>query len=71
MAVLVYLPKLKRHLDLAFGVLFPCDFSMNMFLIYLILSQDIKQNKLLRSPLDNWWCQKILRFIFDQPLKQW
>ena len=53
MAVLVYLPKLKRHLDLAFGVLFPCDFSMNMFLIYLILSQDIKQNKLLRSPLDN------------------
>ena len=34
-------------------------------------SQDIKQDVLLSSYLDNWWRHKLLRFIFDHPLKQW
>ena len=33
-------------------------------------SQDIKQN-VLSSYLGNWWRHKLLRFIFDHPLKQW
>ena len=37
---------------------------------YLFPSQDIKQNVLLSSYLDNWWRHKLLRFIFDHPLKQ-
>ena len=34
-------------------------------------SQDIKQNALLSSYLDSWWSPLTLRFIFDEPLKQW
>ena len=37
----------------------------------LFLSQDIKQNVFLSSYLDIWWCHKLLRFLLDQPLKQW
>ena len=37
----------------------------------LFLSQDIKQNKLLISYLDKWWCHKLLRFFLNQPVKQW
>ena len=52
MAVLCYLPKLKRNLELAFGAYFLHDFSMEMFLILTLStdkssipfpSQDIKQ----------------------------
>ena len=37
----------------------------------LFLSQDIKQNMLLSSYLDKWWCHKLLTFSLNQPLKQW
>ena len=61
MAVLGYLPKLKRVLGLGFGAYFLHDFSIKMFLIkYSVFqchnffpSQYIKQNVLLRSYLDN------------------
>ena len=63
MAVLGYLAKLKRGLWLAFGVHFLHDFSIEIFHILhqwtkfqchtLFLSQDIKQNVLLSSHLDN------------------
>ena len=65
MAVLGYLPKLKRGLGLAFGAYFPHDF-FHKNILYMILhqwtkfqchnffpSQDIKQNVLLSSYLDN------------------
>ena len=62
MAVLGYLPKLKRGLRLAFGAHFLHDFSIKMFLMFYQLtkfqyhnffpSQDIKQNLLLCSYLD-------------------
>ena len=63
MAVLGYLPKLKRGLGLAFGAYFLYDFSLQMFLFYTMPmekvsmsyffpSQDIKQNVLLSSYLD-------------------
>ena len=67
MAVLSYLPKLKRSLGLVLGAYFLHDFSMKMFLIWYSIygqkfqchtflpSQDIKQNMLLCSYLDNWW----------------
>ena len=64
MAVLGYLPKLKRGLGLAFGAYFLYDSSLQMFLFYTMSmekvsmsyffpSQDIKQNVLLSSYLDN------------------
>ena len=69
------------------GTSFRCTFSVWFFhknVPYLILyhwtkfhchtffsSQNIKQNTLLSSYLGNWWCHKLLRFIFEQPLKQW
>ena len=67
MAVLDYLPKLKRGLGLAFDGHFLQDFSIKMFYVpYLIRywlikfqcnaffsSQDIKQNVLLSSYLGN------------------
>ena len=34
-------------------------------------SQDIKQNVLLSSYLYGWWCHKLLKFVFNQPLRQW
>ena len=58
MAVLCYLPKLKRGLGLAFGEHFRDDFSTKMFLILILYqwtkfkchtffpSQDVKQNVL-------------------------
>ena len=65
MAVLVYLPKLKRGLELAFGAYFLHEFSIKIVL-YLILyqqtkfqchnffpSKDIKQYVLLSSYLDS------------------
>ena len=36
----------------------------------LFLSQDIKQNMLLSSCLDEWWHHKLLRFLLNHPLKQ-
>ena len=60
-----FLPELKRGLGLAFGAHFLHDFSIKMFLIYntfilpqfqchnFLPSQDVKQNVLLRSYLDN------------------
>ena len=57
MAVLFYLPKLKRSLGLACGANVLHDFSIKMFLIYSIQwhnffpSQNIKQNELLSSYL--------------------
>ena len=65
MAVLGYLTKLKRGLGLAFGAYFLHNFSIKnvLYLILyqltkiqchtLFLSQDIKQNMLLRSYLDS------------------
>ena len=63
MAVLGYLPKLKRGLRLAFGAHFLHDFSLQMFLFNTLWkkfqcrtffpSQDIKQNVLLSSYSDN------------------
>ena len=64
MAVLGYLPKLKRGLGLAFGAHFLHDFSIKMFFIqYSIIGQNfnvtffpsqvIKQNVLLSSYLDS------------------
>ena len=38
---------------------------------HLFPSQDIKQNRLLSSYLDKWWCHKILRFFLNHLLKQW
>ena len=57
-------PKLERGLGLAFAPYFLHDFSIKMFLIYYypndkfqshtyFISQDIKQNVLLNSYLDN------------------
>ena len=67
MAVLGYLPKLKRDLGLACSAYFPHDFSMHKNVPCLILyqwkkfqcctflpSQEIKQNALLSSYLDSW-----------------
>ena len=60
-----YLPKLKRGLELAFGAHFLRDFPVKMFfclILYLwtmfhchtfLPSQDIKQNKVLNSYLEN------------------
>ena len=63
MTVLGYLPNLKRGLGLAFGAHFQYYFSIKMFLNTLSIdkvqcyiffpSQDIKQNVLLSSYLDN------------------
>ena len=60
MAVLGYLPKLKRGLGLAFGEHFLHDFSIKAFLQWtkfqcytFFPSQDIKQNVLLSSYLDH------------------
>ena len=65
MAVLGYLAKLKRGLGLPFGAHFLHDFSIKKvpyLILYqwtkfqchtLFLSQDIKQNVLLSSYLDN------------------
>ena len=65
MAVLGYLPKLKRGLVLVFGAHFLHDFfheNVSYLILYqwtkfqshtFFLSQDIKQNKLLSSSLDN------------------
>ena len=69
------------------GTSFQCTFFCILFhknVLYLILyqwikfqchtflpSQNIKQNILLSSYLDSWRRHKLLRFIFDQPLKQW
>ena len=63
MAVLGYLPNLKRGLGLAFGAHFQYYFSIKIFLnnlsidkvqCYIFLpSQDIKHNVLLSSYLDN------------------
>ena len=63
MAVLSYLPKLKGSLGRAFGAYFRRDFSLKSFLFNIqlrkfqchtfFLSQDIKQNVLLCSYLDN------------------
>ena len=60
-AVLRYLAKLKKGLDLAFGAPFLHDFSIKMFLYQgtkfqchiLFLSQGMKQNVLLSSYLDS------------------
>ena len=65
MAVFGHLPKLKRHLGLAFGEHFLHDFSIKMFpclILYQLTkfqshiffpSHDIKQNVLLSSYLDS------------------
>ena len=65
MAVLGYLAKLKRGLELAFGAYFLHDFSIKnvpYLILYqwtkfqcqtLFLSQDIKQNVLLSFYLDS------------------
>ena len=62
MAVLGYLPKLKRDLGLALGAHFLHDFLILYLILYLwakfqchtfFLTQDIKQNVLLSSYLDN------------------
>ena len=69
------------------GTSFSCTFSELFFhrnVPYLILyqwkkfqfhtffpSQNKKQNVLLSFSLDSWWHHKLLRFMFDQPLKQW
>ena len=63
MAVLGYLANLKRGLELAFGAHFQYYFSIKMFFNTLLIdkvqcyiffsSQDIKQNLLLSSYLDN------------------
>ena len=64
MAVLRYLPKVKKDLGLAFDAHFLHDFSINVFYLILyqwtkfqchtfFLSQDIKQNVLLSSYLDS------------------
>ena len=60
MAVLAYLPKLKRGLGLAFGAHFLHDFSIKYYLSmdkvsmsYIFPSQDIKQNVSLSSYLDS------------------
>ena len=68
MTVLGYLPNLKRGLGLAFGAHFQYYFSIKMFLNTLsidkvqcyifFLFQDIKQNVLLSSYLDNCCCHK-------------
>ena len=62
MAVLGYLAKLKKGLRIAFGPYFLHDFSIKLILYQwtkfqyhtFFLSQDIKQNVLLSSYLDNW-----------------
>ena len=64
MAVLGYLTKLKRYLGLSFGAhdfawFFyknVCYFTLSMdkVLVSQLLSQDIKENVLLSSHLDNW-----------------
>ena len=76
MALLCYLPKLKRYLGLAFGAHFMYNFSIEMFLIkYFInkqsfnvipffLSQDIKQTVLLSSYLHS-LVYLVLHFSYD------
>ena len=61
MAVLDYLPQLKRSLGLAFGADFLHDFSIKMFLIQwtkfechtFFFLKILNKIKLLRSSLDN------------------
>ena len=72
MAVLGYLIKSKRGLELTFGarflhgflmlmlVIFSCKYSINWQSFNVIsFIQDIKQNVLLSSYLDNWWRHKL------------
>ena len=80
MAVLGYLPKLERGLGLAFAAHFPHDFSIKMFFIwYSIDGQSFNipffllkyQTKCVIEFLFRKLMTQTLRFIFDQPPKQW
>ena len=75
MSVLVYLAKFKKGSEASFWCTFSARFS-HKIILYLILnqwkkfqfhaffpSQDTKQNVVLNS--------QTLRFIFDQPVKEW
>ena len=62
MAVLGYFEKLEKGLGLAFGEQFRHDNTVSMNKVsmsYFFPSQDIKQNVLLSSYLDNWWRQEL------------
>ena len=50
--------------------LIPCQWTKFQCHIFFPF-QDIKQNAFLSSNLGSWWRHKTLRFIFEQPLKQW
>ena len=66
--LIIYLPKLKRCLELAFGAHFLHGFCIQMLFISYSINwqsfnlisflQDIKQN-VLSSYLDNWWRHKL------------
>ena len=76
MAVLGYLPKLKRCLGLAFGAHFLQDFSIKILstdkvsLSYLF-SLPRYQTKCVIKLLSQLMMSQTIRFILDQPLKQW
>ena len=66
MAILGYLPKLKRSQGVSFGAHFLHGFSYVILYLWITFqchtfcsSQDIKQNVLLNSHLDNWSRQKL------------
>ena len=66
MAVLGYLPKLKRGLGLAFGALFVHDFSIKN-VPYLI--PNLSVGKVLRQylfPLSKYQTECVIRFLFRQ-----
>ena len=82
MAVLGYLLKLKIGLGPASGAHFLHDFPINMFLIeYSISGHNFNVITFFLLKISNKMCFKFLfrtlmtsqalRFIFDQPLKQW
>ena len=70
MAVLGYLPLLKRGVGLTFCAHFLHNLLIKVsYLVFYLWtkfqwhtffpSQDIKQNVLLSTCLDNWWCHKL------------
>ena len=65
MAVLGYLPKLRRDLGLAFGAQFLHDFSMKMFELHNTLSIDKVSMSYLFS-LSRYETKCVIKFLFRQ-----
>ena len=81
MEVLGYLPKLNRGLGLAFGKHFLHDFSIKMLLFNTLSTENASitclfsfpryQTKCVSKFLFSQLMSQTIRFMLDQPLKQW